>query len=339
MDRAAQISLCLLAALASAAALEATADIAAPTTLGLTVGLVLAPLAEALERRGLARGGAALAALTVALLAIGGILLLFQPILAQLFEQAPKVWSDLQDVLRALRGLASGLKDVSREVATTVNPGSPASAAPPEGAIAMPTVTDALLIAPAVGAQGLTFIGALFFFLLTRRELYIALPARLARPQARADLTARLFAAEALVSRYFGIITVINAALGAATGLWLTALGLPGALAWGALAFLVNYIIFLGPALLFVTLLFAGVAGFDGAAALLPALGYIGLNFLESQFVTPAFVGRRMEINPLGVFLALLFGIWLWGPIGGIVAIPLILWAMALWQEPAAQDG
>jgi predicted PurR-regulated permease PerM len=42
-----------------------------------------------------------------------------------------------------------------------------------------------------------------------------------------------------------------------------------------------------------------------------------------------------MKINPLLVFLSLVFGIWLWGPIGGVVAIPLLLWVLVLYRDIA----
>jgi predicted PurR-regulated permease PerM len=123
---------------------------------------------------------------------------------------------------------------------------------------------------------------------------------------------------------------MINAGLGAATAMALQAMGLPGGLLWGVVAFLMNFIVYLGPAIFIVALLFAGVAAFDGGMALAPALTFVVLNGIEGQFVTPALVGRNMALNPLLVFLALIFGIWLWGPIGGIVAIPLLLWVLVL---------
>jgi predicted PurR-regulated permease PerM len=63
---------------------------------------------------------------------------------------------------------------------------------------------------------------------------------------------------------------------------------------------------------------------------LLPAAAFVLLNGIEGQFVTPSLVGKQVEVNPLLIFLALIFGIWLWGPIGGTVAIPLMLWVLVL---------
>lgn len=330
MERLSQIALVVLAAIAIVAALDAISDIAAPMALALVMGVVLSPLSRVLARAGLAPAAGAAVSLMLALVFLGGVGLLLQPLAAQLVEQAPKVWSDVQEVLQALRSLAAGLAEATREVSSAAAPPATAAPATDQSMVEMPSVTDALMIAPAVAAQILTFIGTLFFFLLTRNDIYEWAARRLAKPAQRGQVAARLRDAEVTVSRYFVTITAINTVLGLATAAVLQAIGLPGAFLWGVVAFLLNYVVYLGPAMLIVALLFAGVASFDGAAVLLPPLAFAALNFVEGQFVTPALVGKQMELNPLLVFVALLFGIWLWGAIGGIVAIPLLLWVAVL---------
>ena len=63
----------------------------------------------------------------------------------------------------------------------------------------------------------------------------------------------------------------------------------------------------------------------------MPPLVYLAVNLIEAQFVTPQVIGRTMLMNPFVVILAIAFWIWLWGPIGGFIAIPmlLILYAIA----------
>ena len=85
-----------------------------------------------------------------------------------------------------------------------------------------------------------------------------------------------------------------------------------------------------GPALVAAALLLAGLLSFDGLAGLAPAALFVSMNAIEGQFVTPALVGRHMHVNPLLVFLSLVFWLWLWGPIGGIVAIPVLVWTLYL---------
>lgn len=330
MERGSQIALIVLAVIASVAALDAVGELAAPMALALVMGVVLSPLSKLWTRWGLSKAAGASFSLTLAIVVIAGIGLLLQPLASAMLQQAPKVWADAQDLIRAIRGLGAGLAEVSREVSAAAVPAANAAPAADARVVELPSVTDALMIAPTVAGQILTFVGTLFFFLLTRNDIYDWVARRLASPAQRGQVAARLRDAEMTVSRYFLTITAINAGLGLATAAALQALGLTGALLWGVVAFLLNYIVYLGPAALIFALLFAGVAQFDGPTALAPALAFAALNFAEGQFVTPTLVGKQMELNPLLVFVALIFGIWLWGAIGGIVAIPLILWAAVL---------
>jgi predicted PurR-regulated permease PerM len=194
----------------------------------------------------------------------------------------------------------------------------------------MPSTTDVLLLAPALLGQALLYFGTLFFFQLSRREIYDWVAKHLAQSTQRGNTALRLRAAENRVSRYFLTISVINAGLGLIVAAAMQLIGMPNAALWGVIAFLINYILYLGPAMLAVALVFAGIAAFDGLRVLLPALVYLGLNSTEGQFITPTLVGKHMQINPLLIFLSLTFGIWLWGPLGGVVAIPLLLWALVL---------
>lgn len=326
MERAAQIALIALGTIATVAALSALRDLAAPMALALVFGVVLSPLSDLWERLGLASSIGAALSLVLTLAFLGSLGLLLQPLVSDLVAQAPKVWADSQALLGAFRDLLKSLLDVSRQVAGA-GAGEPGL---PQGMMGLPSLTGALMIAPQIAAQLLTFIGTLFFFLLTRIEIYDWAARRLASPACRGQLAQRLRHAEATVSRYFLTITLINAALGLATAGVLQLIGLPGALSWGIVAFVLNFVVYLGPAATAVALALAGIAAFDGAAALFPVAAYGALITLEGQFITPALVGRRMALNPLLVFVALLFGLWLWGAIGGIVAIPLILWGAVL---------
>ncbi|WP_347311426.1 AI-2E family transporter [Defluviimonas sp. SAOS-178_SWC] len=332
-ERLAQLSVIALATVAVVAAMHLGEAILAPLTLALVAGVVLSPLSDFWEHRGYSPVWGALVGLVATLVVIGTLILAFHPVIARLVEQAPKVWSDMQEVVRGLRGLLRGLSDVTESVADAIAPeanAAPSVAAAAEDGVAIPSVADALMAAPAILSQVLVFAGSLFVFLLTRSEIYSWVSLRLSNAGGRAELAHRLRLAERNVSRYFSTITLINAGLGAITAAVLQVLGLPDAMIWGVVAFIVNFVVYLGPAVFITVLLFVGVAEFDGILSLAPAASFLILNAIEGQFVTPALVGRHMSVNPLLVFLALIFGLWLWGPIGGIVAIPMLLWVLVL---------
>ena len=61
------------------------------------------------------------------------------------------------------------------------------------------------------------------------------------------------------------------------------------------------------------------------AAALLPALVYLGINLVEAYLVTPAVLGQRMQLNPLVLMVWLILWGWLWGAGGVLLAVPLLV--------------
>ena len=327
LHRYVPLSVVLIAAIAILAALDSAESILAPIVLGIVTGIVLSPLSDLWERWGLRPALGATLSLILTLGLIGLMVMLMQPIAARLVEQAPKVLADMQDTVDRLSGMLRGLRNAT-EVVAEVLAEEPAQTDP--AATGLPTVTDAILIAPAIVAQATIFAGVLFFFLLTRHEFYGSLARLIATDVDPVQMVARLRRAERHVSRYFLTVSLINAGLGIATAIALSLLGMPDSLLWGVTAGLFNFIVYLGPVVLSIALLAAGVAAFDGPMAVMPTLAFTLLNFIESQFVTPAFVGRQMEVNPLIVFCALVFGMWLWGAIGGLVALPIAIWVRVL---------
>ena len=133
------------------------------------------------------------------------------------------------------------------------------------------------------------------------------------------------------MSRYLISISIINIAEGFAVGVGLFLIGIPSAPLWGALAALTNFVPFIGPAVMVVILFAIGLTEFDTlGGSLLPVFVFLAINMAEGQFVTPMVIGRTMTLNPLVVLLALVFWIWLWGPLGGFIAIPALLVAYAV---------
>jgi predicted PurR-regulated permease PerM len=106
----------------------------------------------------------------------------------------------------------------------------------------------------------------------------------------------------------------MNAAVGIATGLamWLTGVGDP--ILWGSVAFLLNYVPIVGPALGVLIFLLAGLLTHDTLwQALLPAGLYLGVHLIEGESVTPMLLARRFTLNPVLVIISLVFWFWMWG--------------------------
>lgn len=128
------------------------------------------------------------------------------------------------------------------------------------------------------------------------------------------------------ISGYLLLITIINIGLGIITALGMWAIGMPTPLLWGASAFLLNYIPYIGPLINMVLVTFVGLITFDHlSTAFLPPLIILVLNIIEGQFVQPLFVGKMFTINPVFVFISVAFWGWLWGVAGMFMAVPLLM--------------
>jgi predicted PurR-regulated permease PerM len=133
---------------------------------------------------------------------------------------------------------------------------------------------------------------------------------------------------------------LINLGVGAATGIICALTGMPNPAALGALAATLNFIPIIGPVVMFAILTVVGVVAFPtlGAGLAGPA-AFAAMTFLEGHFVTPAIVGRRLELNALAVFITLAFWTWLWGPMGAFLSSPLLIVALILKEHLLPDDS
>jgi predicted PurR-regulated permease PerM len=127
------------------------------------------------------------------------------------------------------------------------------------------------------------------------------------------------------ISHYLFTITCINVVLGTAVGAALYALGMPSPALWGTMCAVLNYIPFLGHIIGFSIIGLVALMTFGELdAAIVPPLIYAAIAFLEGQLITPMIVARRLTLNPVAVFVALIFWGWLWHVPGMLLAVPLL---------------
>jgi predicted PurR-regulated permease PerM len=128
------------------------------------------------------------------------------------------------------------------------------------------------------------------------------------------------------LSRYILTVSTINALLGLSTAgvLWL--IGVEDALLWGVLVGLLNFAPYVGMFIGLSLLSLAGLAQYGFVAfAMVPALVYFVINGIEAQFVTPTVLGKHMRLNPLVLMIWLIIWAWLWGVVGVLLAVPLLV--------------
>jgi predicted PurR-regulated permease PerM len=291
-----------------------------PILAAIAVGMTVGPMASWLERRGLPAWVPATAAV---LLLIGGInlavIFLAQPF-NELLARAPEIGTALKDkfqfldrplaMLRELQGAVPGPTEPTVVVAT--------------GATDM-LGSAVLLVTPAV-MQFLLFFVTLFFFLLSRTDFRHYLVNLFATRDGRLRALKTLNDIEQNLSGYLLTVTGINLGFGIAIAAGMWVIGLPSPLLWGAMAFALNYIPYIGPAIVHIVLLGVGLITFPTlAGALMPPAFSLLVATVEGQFLTPNIFGRQLSLSPLLVFLTVAFWTWLWGPLGAFLAMPILI--------------
>jgi predicted PurR-regulated permease PerM len=127
------------------------------------------------------------------------------------------------------------------------------------------------------------------------------------------------------ITKYLVIVTMMNAAVGLATGVLMWAFGFADPMLWGTAAFLLNYIPILGPLVGVLLFFAAGLLTFDSPwYAIFPAGGYLLIHVVEGENVTPMLLASRLTLNPILVILSVLSWYALWGVPGALLAVPLL---------------
>jgi predicted PurR-regulated permease PerM len=229
--------------------------------------------------------------------------------------------------LGAIQDQLKGVLGADEALTVTVQDGGP--------------VQDVALMAPSVLADALLFLAGLYFFIATRHHIRISVLSLCFSRRMRWRAAHVFRDVELKVSRFLISATLINLGVGVATAIATYALGLPSPLLWGALALIMNFIPYVGQAVMFAVLFAVGLGTQSSLIGiLLPVIAYGAINLTADQIVFPHLVGKALTLNPFIIFVSIAFWLWIWGPMGGFVAVPtlLVLQSLILHIFPSTQN-
>jgi len=128
------------------------------------------------------------------------------------------------------------------------------------------------------------------------------------------------------ISNYLFSVSLINIGLGIVVSGGLYFMGVPNAAMWGMLVAVLNFVPYFGPVAGVILLATVGLLTFDTLwQGLLPPAWYLVLHLLEANLITPVLLGRRFTLNPVVIFISLIFWIWLWGVPGALLSVPILV--------------
>jgi predicted PurR-regulated permease PerM len=305
------------------AALIHTRPVAVPVVAAILIGNMIGFAGEALAKR---RIPPLLAAFVIVAAFLGGIYVLIAAFLDPLtawIGRSGEMGTLLSERFRFLRAPLAALDSIQESLRALTGGDKAPIAVDVKSTSMLQNLVE--ILTPAL-SQMFIFVGTLVFFIAGRVQLKRKLVVTFLTREARLTTLRILTAIERNLATYLGTVTVINAGLGALTGVVLWGLGVPSPGLWGLMVFVLNYLPFIGPLLATLVLLGVGFVTYTTMLwSLLPAGAFLVLHGIETLFVTPSVIGRRLTMNPFLVFIALAFWTWVWGVAGAFMAVPLLV--------------
>jgi len=310
--------------------LSQCAVVVQPPVTALVLSIVLSPLADRLTRIGIPN---MLASFMAILVMIGIIIVALAVILQPAFDMVDQVPAMAREIARRFAQLRDNFAWIS-EFTRQINHLSGPLAGPQARVVALaePSVIEQLALATPSVALEVLLTGLMTFFMIESR---IRMRRRLLVE--RADFSSSVRIARVMrdvqdrVASYILTVAQINAGIGLIVYGGASYFGFSAPVMWGGLAFVLNFVPYMGPLTMVGLLALVGLGTSNTVAAgLIPALSFLALHALEANVVTPSILGARFTLNPVSILISFSFFTWIWGVLGALLSVPILLTLSAL---------
>ena len=338
------VAITVIAVLGVIVVLQMMQSVLIPIVLGILISYALSPIVKSLAKIHVPRvlGAFVAVALLVAGMSFG--VWAFSDDAMAVVRDVPTTARRVSAMIRAQRNKPSDsalgqVQEAAKEIdKAVVDSTQPAPSKVQQVEIVDPgfRATDYLWM----GGQSLLGLSGQFFvilflvyFLLVTDDLYKRKLVKIAGP----TLTKKKITVQILdeinrqIENFIKVQVLTSVIVGAATALALWWFGVEHFVIWGMLAGIFNSVPYLGPILVSSAL---GVVAFMQFNDLLRA-GYVAatamaITSLEGFLLTPALMSRAAQMNPVAIFVGLLFWSWVWGVWGTILAVPMLMMVKAV---------
>ncbi len=327
LSNTSQLAVLMMGIVAFAVAMSLGKFILAPISIAIVIGLMFGPVADMMERRGVPSSISAGVVVLVFLGLIGLAGMLFAAPISEWVARWPMLWQRLQEQIAHFQQPFEALGAIQEQLKTALGGGATMTVEVADGG----PVQDVALMAPSLLADVLLILAGLYFFLATRNNIRLTVLSLCFSRRIRWRAAHIFRDVETKVSRFLLAAAAINMGIGVATAIAMWVIGMPSPILWGGLAAVLNFIPYIGQAIM-LAILFAVALGThtDIVSIVLPVALYAVINFTADQLLFPHLVGRALTLNPFVIFVTIAFWMWLWGPMGGFVAVPSLLFVQSL---------
>lgn len=248
--------------------------------------------------------------------------------IAAWFEDAPQMFKEFSERFSGLKSSLDTITDITEKLQDVSKAGD---ATPVQEVVvresALPAIFGIVTGYPIQFLITLLTTLVLAVFLMASGDLFYEKLVRiLPNLSARKRALHIAYAIEDEVSAYVLTLSTINFVMGVLVALIFHLLGMPLAYIWGLLAFVFNYIPYIGALSGIVLSAFMAIVTFDSLGyALLVPLAYGACSIIESEVLSPQIMGRSLQMNSVAILLSLAFWTWLWGIAGTALALPFLV--------------
>jgi predicted PurR-regulated permease PerM len=343
------VSLSVIATLSLILVLQYAESVLIPVVLGILISYALSPLVGALARFHIPRAIGAAVAVVVLVTGIGfGVYTLTDEamsIVANVPEAARRLRQRVVEHKRQDSGMLSQVQEAAKELERTAD----VATKPEDDAMSRGRqVQRVQIIEPSfrasdylwMGGVGLFgFIGQftvilfLVYFLLVTGDLYKRKLVKIAGPSlSQKRVTVQIFdEINAQIEGFIKVHVLTSVIVAIATGAVLWWFGVQNYAMWGLLSGLFNSIPYLGPVAVTAGLGIVAFMQFDDLVMSAYVSGAaLAITSLEGYLLTPALMSRTAQMNPVAIFVGLLFWTWVWGVWGTVLAVPMLMMIKAI---------
>ena len=296
-----------------------------PIFFAIMLKLLLAPAVDALNRLRIPKVlGSAVVIIALFAVISASFYIFYQPA-ADWIERAPQSLRKVEQKLRFIKEPVQKVSEATKSMEKITDVGSKSEGNTVE--VKKPKLLNTLINEASEFIFGVATMLILLYFLLASGDLFLrkvinALATLKDKKQA-VEIARHV---ERDISTYLYTIVIINFCLGVLVGGAMYVLKMPNPFLWGVMAGLVNFVPYLGQVAGITIIAIVASTTFDNTyQAVVPPLVYCVIIGLEGNIITPIILGRRLLLNPVVIFLALLVWGWIWGIPGALVAVPILV--------------
>ncbi len=296
-----------------------------PITVAVLLSVLLSPAVERLEHVGLPRGiASALIVIAALTLMIAAVLQLAGPA-QDWVARVPASFGRIEERLKLIKKPIQELQKATEQIENATE----LDQKPQRRQIVelrRPSFAGELLSGTQRAFTAVGIVVILLYFLLATGDLFLRkLIAIMPTDENKTRVVEIARSVKKDISFYLLTLTLTNIGYGVLVGGMAWYLGMESPLLWGALTLILSFAPYVGPVVISIILTMAALISLNAWAPALILVGcYLTVLITVQNVISPQIWGKRLALNPVAIFISIIFWGWMWGMAGALLAVPLL---------------